>query len=94
MPNGPHLWPCCLKITVTDLEESAMTTDVPATPPMTETPWYKRSSVGALWKTCVGFATTALAGGMSWKDAGVAAGVAVLGASYDILFGPDSYRAA
>lgn len=95
MPNGPHLWPCRLTVTVTDLPEPAMTPpDVPAPPPMIETPWYRRSSVGALWKTCTGFAITALSGGMSWKDAGVAAGVALLGASYDILFGPESFRHA
>ena len=60
---------------------------------MVATPWYRRSSVAALWKTCVGFAGAALAGQMAWRDAGIAAGLAVLGASTDILFGPDSFRA-
>lgn len=62
--------------------------------PTVPTPWYRRSSVAALWKTCVGFAITALSGGMSWEAAGVASGVAILGASTDILFGADSYRTA
>ena len=59
---------------------------------MISTPWYRRSSFKSLWKTVTGLAGSALSGLMTWKDAGVAAGLAVIASSWDILFGEDSYR--
>jgi hypothetical protein len=56
------------------------------------TPWYRRSSFKSLWKTVTGLAGSALSGLMTWKDAGVAAGLAVIASSWDILFGEDSFR--
>lgn len=62
--------------------------------PTVPTPWHRRSSVAATWKTIVGFVVAAISGQMSWRDCGLASAVAILGASTDIFFGADSYRAA
>lgn len=56
------------------------------------TPWYRRSSFRSLWKTVTGLAGSALSGLMTWKDAGVACGLAVLASSWDIAFGEESFR--
>lgn len=60
---------------------------------MIQTPWYRRSSFRSLWKTVTGLAGSALSGLVTWRDAGIAAGLAVLASSWDIFFGEDSYRA-
>lgn len=59
---------------------------------MIQTPWYRRSTFRSLWKSVAGFVTGALTGATTWKDAGIASGVALVASSWDLLFGEDSYR--
>lgn len=59
---------------------------------MIRTPLHRRSSFKSLWKTVTGLAGSALSGLMSWRDAGVAAGLAVIASSWDLLFGEESFR--
>lgn len=60
---------------------------------MNHNPWYRRSSFKSLWKTVTGLLGSALSGLIRWQDAGVAAGLAILASSWDILFGEESYPA-
>ena len=62
--------------------------------PTVPTAWYRRSSFRSWWKSMTGFAVAGLTGAMTWRDTGIAAGCATLAASYDLIFGEDSYRAA
>ena len=66
----------------------------PSNPNVAPTPWYRRSSVAGTWKTIVGFLIAAISGTMTWRDCGLASCIAVLGASTDVFFGPESYRAS
>lgn len=70
--------------------------DQPILPPLTKEPvrrlsgWttslWKHPAFRTLYKTCVGFAVAALMDQMTWKAAGIAALVAVLSSSHDILW--------
>lgn len=53
------------------------------------TPLWKRGAFKMIYKACVGYAVAALGGEMTWRAAGIAAGISFLVGSWDLFFGED-----
>ena len=58
------------------------------------TPWWKTSAFKAWWKSATASLTIPASGGMTWKSWAISVGVSLAVASYEIIWGDESFRDA
>jgi len=77
---GVHKTPCTLEIIVAEIRT------------VTRTPFRKNTAFKSWWKTSTGLLLAPASGEMTWRAWAIAVAVGFGVASWDIIFGDESYR--
>lgn len=80
MSAGWHRLPCRIEVHMSELRA------------VRSTPWWKTSAFKAWWKSATASLTIPATGGMPWKAWAISVGVSLAVASYEIIWGPESFR--